>query len=163
MAYAQLTPSQANYLRLARNMSDEDRSAIRAELFRSVKATFGIPDDHKLKVEVDDASHHAFLTLIRKKTDQPYVLGADGKWVNAASAQGSVSQPQPPVVRWFMLDSSDADSLLDTARDYVPDDQAWEDGFRYAPSTATYVEGTQNKLCVDSDGAVWIGLEEADL
>lgn len=163
MAFAKLTQAQANYLTLARNMSNEDRSAIRAELFRSVKTAFGIPDDHKLKVEIDDATLPTFLTLIRKKTNQPYVLGADGKWVDNTAAQGTVTQPQPPAVRWFKLDNYDAGSLLDTARDCVSNDQVWEDGVQHAPSTATYVCGTFSKLCVDEDGVVWVACEEADL
>ena len=159
MAYAQLTPSQANYLRLARTMSDEDRSAIRAELFRSVKLAFGIPEDHKLRVEIDDAAHPQYLVLIRKKTDQPYVLGANGKWVGASAPQGTVSRP--PVVRWFQVDSADVDDLMDAARQSLTND--WYEGSMDKPDDLTTVYGSNGRLGVDTDGTVWIGLEEAEL
>lgn len=160
MAKAQLTQAQANYLKLARNMSDEDRSAIRAELFRSVKQTFGIPESHKLKVEIDDANHPHYLTLFRKKTDESYALGADGKWVGASTPQGTVSTPAP-VVRWFQVDSADVDDLMDAARQSLTDD--WYYGQLDTPDDMRAVYGSAGRLGVDSDGTVWIGLEEADL
>ena len=162
MAYAQLTPSQANYLKLARALSDADRIAVKAELFRTVKASFGIPDDHKLKVEIDDAAHPNYLVLIRKKNDEPYALRvSDGKWVGAGAPQGTVSNPPAPVVRWFAVDNAEVyEATLSLLRNEEPD---WEDGDLTAPDDLKYVPGTNGRLAFDEYGNVWAAAEEADL
>lgn len=133
MAQAKLTLQQGAFLVRLRSLGNDDanRNAMKRDLFAMVKQQFGIPDDHKLKVEVDTASDPAFLTLIRKKDGTAYELGPDGKWNgNAALAPApqsteyivyvgfrkSASTPQE-AVDWVLedLDINDVDVVMTPA------------------------------------------------
>lgn len=101
MAFAKLTPAQITTMRSLRSIDEDLAKTMRAALFAGVKAEFGIPDEHKLKVEIDDTNSPDFGVLIRKKTGEVYTLGFTGKWVGAAidqdddPAAGSDTQPIP--------------------------------------------------------------------
>lgn len=89
MALAKLSLAQAALLVHLRNYSgsDQTRKDMKADLFKLVKDSFGIPHEHKLSVEIDNASSPDFLVLKRKKNGMPYDLGADGRWVDAPGSQ----------------------------------------------------------------------------
>ena len=157
MANAKLTQAQANYLKLARDLPEDERSSLRATLFSAVKQTFGIPAAHKLRVEIDDVTHPHYLTLFRKKDSTSYALDDNGKWVGALGA--AAPAPQEPVRKWFPISGM---MLADAAYDAAIDNFYWDDdaGVTARPDMTTM---HSHNVGVDADGTVWIALEEADL
>jgi hypothetical protein len=101
----------------ARSLSDDVRKAVVKQVFDKVKSEFGIPDEHKLKVEIDAASDPMFLTLVRKKNGATYPLRSDGMWVDAPV-------PKPVDTRkWFKVDSIKF-TVMKHMRDIaLPDDE----------------------------------------
>lgn len=135
MANAQLNLHQAAFLVRLRQFPDETaRKAMKADLFRLVKDTFGIPQDHKLKVEVDAASSPDFLVLYRKTDGQPYQLHADGKWIGAERSTAAVPAPvdtrkwyrTPGILRDFVADSMQDTYYADDPMLLVEDDKLSE-------------------------------------
>lgn len=120
MALAKLSLAQAALLVHLRNYSgsDQTRKDMKADLFKLVKDSFGIPHDHKLSVEIDNASAPDFLVLKRKKNGMPYDLGADGRWVEASQP----TAPAVPVQRNFTVSFAKVVSATDAnqaARDFI--------------------------------------------
>lgn len=117
--YAKLNDAQINLLKLLRDQPDEMRKQIKADLFKQVKNMHGIPDDHKLKVEIDNQWSPDYAVLIRKKDGAKYQLTDTGRWVGA-----SVLAPAAPVDprRWVFVTDSPAAVLRDWARDNCTED-----------------------------------------
>jgi len=76
-----------------RALSDDTAKPMRKQLFAALKAKFGIPSSHSLKVELDDTASDAYAVLQRKKTGAAYDLHADGKWVDWADRPAPVAVP----------------------------------------------------------------------
>lgn len=93
MAYATLSQAQARLLTQVRTLSPEARSEIRKDIFAIAKERFGIPTEHRLRVEVDDTASPDYLVLIRKATTQAYPLDATGRWVDAAPLPTQTDTP----------------------------------------------------------------------
>lgn len=125
--FAKLTSTQANFLKLIRTSSDSDRKELKRELFSVVKAKFGIPDEHKLKVEIDDVDSPRYLVLVRKSDDSAYVLGSDDRWAGALSDMPAITE-----FRWFPVD---AETLAHAAAGLV-EDVSWDDGISSPPEGA---------------------------
>ena len=126
MALAKLSIAQAALLVHLRNYSgsDQTRKDMKADMFKLVKDSFGIPHDHKLSVEIDNASSPDFLVLKRKKNGMPYDLGADGRWVEASQP---VAPAAPAPKRWFKF--TDLDVLFDEVMERLLNNStAWDDG-----------------------------------
>ena len=84
MAKATLSNQIINIFHGIRALPDADAKAMRKQLFSTLKAKFGIPEDHALKVELDDTASADYAVLLRKKGNAPYELHLDGKWVDWA-------------------------------------------------------------------------------
>lgn len=155
--FAQLTQAQANYLKAIRNMADNDRKSLKADLFTIVKDKFGIPSEHKLKVEVDNVSSPDYLVLIRKSDSSRYELGLDGRWDGAVYVP-----PSAPAVRYFHVPVG---AVSDSLADYVEgSDTTWDDGVDL--SDIDGVVGTQPDLfggrsyVVTSDAQLYVAMTE---
>lgn len=83
---ATLTTAEITLLKLLRDQDEQARKTIKANLFAKVKARFGIPQEHKLKVEIDNISDPMLGVLLRKKDGTVYDLDIFGQWVGAAPA-----------------------------------------------------------------------------
>lgn len=84
MTKATLPTNIINVFMGLRNLSEDTAKPMRKQLFAAIKAKFGIPASHALKVELDDTSSDAYAVLLRKKNSEAYELHADGKWVGWA-------------------------------------------------------------------------------
>lgn len=84
MTKATLPTNIINVFMGLRNLSEDTAKPMRKQLFAAIKAKFGIPTSHALKVELDDTSSDAYAVLLRKKNSEAYELHADGKWVGWA-------------------------------------------------------------------------------
>lgn len=156
--FAQLTQAQANYLKTIRTMSDDDRKALKKDLFTIVKDKFGIPSEHKLKVEVDNASSPDYLVLIRKSDSSRYELDLAGRWDGAVYVP-----PAAPAVRYFPVHNSlVGDALADLV---VDSDLEWDDGVDFTDIEG--VVGTQPDLfgdhsyVVTSDARLYVAMTES--
>ena len=107
MAKATLSNAQKNTMIAARSLDQATRKQILAAMFTGIKAQFGIPDSHRLTVEIDDASSPLYMVLVRKKAPNGegstngagYVLNYRSKW------QGFFDAPvvAAPVRKWVKL------------------------------------------------------------
>ncbi len=89
MAVAKLSHSAAASLSFVKKLqSDETHKMVRKEVFSAVKAQFGIPDKHRIKVELDQTEPD-YLVIKRKSDGAAYELDTHGKWVEATPAQGA--------------------------------------------------------------------------
>lgn len=117
MAYAKISVAAATTINLARShANDNDRKAVKKELFAAIKDAFGIPQGVKVKAETSDTASPDYLVLKRQDNGQPFELDADGKWTGADPAP---QRPNP--TRWFFVDD-------DQIKDLVLDTQSWDDG-----------------------------------
>jgi hypothetical protein len=124
--YATLNAAQINLLKLLRTQDESTRKQIKADLFAQVKNKFGIPDDHKLKVEIDATSDSRFAVLVRKTNDSAYRLAVDGKWVDADRPTVAGSPPADPR-RWIKAVDDAQDFLEDEAERRCTDDDIVDD------------------------------------
>lgn len=120
MALAKLSLAQAALLVHLRNYSgsDQTRKDMKADLFKLVKDSFGIPHEHKLSVEIDNASAPDFLVLKRKKNGTVYQLDAGGRWVDAPQPAAQVA----PATHTYTVSFSKTVIATDAnqaARDFV--------------------------------------------
>lgn len=84
MATAKLSQSAAASLAFVKRLQNpETHSLVRREVFAQAKMNFGIPAEHKVRVELDPGQP-GYLELVRKKDGSRYELGADNKWVGLA-------------------------------------------------------------------------------
>jgi hypothetical protein len=83
MANAKLSLAQASFLKALRAVPADIAKPAKADLFTLVKSTFGIPADHKVKVEIDDISSPNYLVILRKKDNQPYPVAGSAPVVAA--------------------------------------------------------------------------------
>lgn len=157
MAYAKLSPAIASAINLARqHAGDDDRRAVKREMFAAAKAQFGIPDDVKLKCETSNTASPDYLVLKASATGQPFTLGNDGRWVDAPPPQVQV---QPRVTRWFKVDRDD---LIEAAKDVVTGDGAdWDDDSHNSmAATAEYMVPGLKK---GADGTFYVEMTEDEL
>jgi len=154
--FAKLTQAQATFLKTIRAMSDDDRRSLKRDIFAVVKDKFGIPAEHKVKVEVDNPYSPHYLTVIRKVDGAAYQLNSDGRW------DGAVCAPTP-AVRFFPVQSSSvADALADLVHDT---DLDWDDGLNLDDIDG--VVGTQPDLfgghsyVVTSDARLYVARTES--
>lgn len=157
MAYAKLSPAIASAINLARqHAGDDDRKAVKREMFAASKAQFGIPDDIKLKCETSNTASPDYLVLKDSRTGQPFTLGNDGLWVDAPH---QVAQVQPRVTRWFKVDHDD---LIDAAKDVVVNVNCddWDDSHNSMAATADEVTPGLKK---GNDGTFYVEMTEDEL
>ena len=157
MAYAKLSPALASAINLARqHAGDDDRKAVKREMFAAAKAQFGIPADVKLKCETSNTASPDYLVLKASATGQPFTLAHDGLWVDAPR---QVAQAQPRPTRWFKVDRVD---LIEAAKDVVLGDGADWDDDSYSSVAATADEVTPG-LRKSSDGTFYVEMTEDEL
>lgn len=153
MAYAKLSPAIASAINLARqHAGDDDRKAVKKEMFAAAKAQFGIPDDIKVKCETSDTASAVYLVLKDSRTGQPFTLGNDGRWVDALPQQVQV---QPRVTRWFKITKAD---LIEAAKDAVV-----ADGTDWDENVTPYGDAHFDGLRADYDGNVYVEMTEDEL
>lgn len=146
MAYAKLNLATAAAINLARaHAGDDDRRAIKKELFGLAKAQFGIPDSIKVRAETANAAAPDYLVLKDSKTGQPFELAEDGLWVGADRPVDTTPAPK----RWFFISKDD---LLDAIKDHVAGEgRDWsDDGYADAGIMADAVHITDD-LVKDGD------------
>ena len=156
--FAKLTQAQAAFLISLRDQPDDVRKPVKKELFAVVKATHGIPPEHKLKVEIDRPYDADYLVLKNKDSGHSYPLDpATGKW---SGASVTTSTYQPPRSRWFPVATG---SVYEQLREQVlfADEDSWDDGRTDAPD-GTPLASAPNDLIVGSDGLIYIALTEGD-
>lgn len=112
---ATLTTAEITLLKLLRDQDEQARKTIKANLFAKVKARFGIPQEHKLKVEIDNISDPMLGVLIRKNNGTAYDLDGSGQWVGAAPAA------QVPAMGWVKVHGLHT-TLVDEAFDVASAD-----------------------------------------
>lgn len=156
MTHATMSAGQMSVLRAIRALPDADRSVVRAQVFSATKAAFGIPQEHKLKVEIDDRNSPNYGVLTRKKGDAAYELDSTGQWQGAVTHRRAYDAPAP--TRWFALDLHEAVSDSVNHND-------WDDGeeltaAQFADAVPFTAEGY---TLIQLDGTVFVKLEEADL
>lgn len=155
--FAKLSPALAAAINLARqHAGDDDRKAVKKEMFAAAKAQFGIPADVKVKCETSNTASPDYLVLKRSADGQPFTLTDDGLWVGAPAPQ---VQAQPRVTRWFKLDASE---LIDIAKDVVNGNGADWDDDSYNSMAATADEVTPG-LKKGSDGTFYVEMTEDEL
>lgn len=157
MAYAKLSPAIASAINLARqHAGDDDRKAVKREMFAAAKAQFGIPDDVKVKCETSNTASADYLVLKRSADSQPFTLADDGLWVGAPR---QVAQVQPRVTRWFKVDRDD---LIEAAKDAANGDGAdWDDDSHN--SMAATADDVVPGLKKGSDGTFYVEMTEDEL
>lgn len=155
--FAKLSPALAAAINLARqHAGDDDRKAVKREMFAAAKAQFGIPADVKVKCETANTASPDYLVLKRSADGQPFTLTDDGLWVGAPAPQ---VQAQPRVTRWFKVDRDD---LIDIAKDVVNGHGADWDDDSYNSMAATADEVTPG-LRKSSDGTFYVEMTEDEL
>lgn len=155
--FAKLSPALAAAINLARqHAGDDDRRAVKKEMFAAAKAQFGIPADVKVKCETANTVSPDYLVLKRSADGQPFMLDDVGLWVDAPRQQAQV-QPRP--TRWFKLDASE---LIDIAKDVVNSDGADWDDDSYNSMAATADDVTPG-LKKGSDGTFYVEMTEDEL
>lgn len=112
---ATLTTAEITLLKLLRDQDEQARKTIKTNLFAKVKARFGIPQEHKLKVEIDNSTDPMLGVLIRKKDGTVYDLDGSGLWVGAAPAA------QVPAMGWVKVHGLHT-TLVDEAFDVASAD-----------------------------------------
>ncbi len=141
--YAKLTEQQINLLKIGRELEAAQRSRIRKEIFAAAKATFGIPAEHRLKVEIDNVSSPDYAVIFRKKDGSRYpisVMSAVG-----LTPTPTPVPPPPPEKRWFKID-------IDGYVDGMVDELDWDDGVTDFPEmdiqliTSTTESGVRTTL-----------------
>ena len=157
MAYAKLSPAIASAINLARqHAGDDDRKAVKKEMFAAAKAQFGIPADVKVKCETANTVSPDYLVLKRSADGQPFTLDDDGLWVGAPR-QVAAAPVRP--TRWFKVDRDD---LIEVAKDVINSDGAdWDDDC-YNSMAATADEVTPG-LRKSSDGTFYVEMTEDEL
>lgn len=153
MAYAKLSPAIASAINLARqHAGDDDRKAVKKEMFAAAKAQFGIPADVKVKCETANTASADYLVLKRSADSQPFTLADDGLWVGAPR---QVAQVQPRPTRWFKITKAD---LIEAAKDVVLGDGTdWDD------NVTPYGDAHFDGLRADYDGNVYVEMTEDEL
>jgi len=118
--FATLSSSQMAALRGLRHFdAAEVASTIRASLFAGIKTQFGIPQEHKVKVEVDNVAHPAYGVIVRKKTGMAYSVNE-----GTGKIQDTTYTPAPVETRWFSIDLDDTTSrLIDRTNSF--EDEGW--------------------------------------
>lgn len=127
MAKAALTPNEVLLLITARTADEALRAAVRKQVFATAKARHGIPDAHKLRVEIDDTRSPMYGVLVRKKDGTTYDVGT------------TMTKP-----RWFK-------AAVDV--NVVDYDYDWADGVETLPSphvSATDGDGNTVAVCGDT-------------
>lgn len=160
MAYAKLSPAIASAINLARqHAGDDDRKAVKREMFAAVKAQFGIPADVKVKCETSNTASPDYLVLKRSADGQPFTLGDDGLWVGAQAPQVQV---QPRVTRWFKVDHDD---LIDAAKDVVVNVNCddWDDSYSRMADAADAADEVTPGLRKSNDGTFYVEMTEDEL
>lgn len=113
--FATITAHRINALKTLRSLDSETASTLRAAMFSSIKSGFGIPSDHKIKVEIDDTTSPRYATLVRKSTDTAYTLLDNGQ-VDLTTPAAPV--PPPVQYRWFVVDASDIKAFIVDSREF---------------------------------------------
>lgn len=143
---ATLSITQMQALRALRSLPADVASTVRASLFASFKAGFGIPAEHKLKVEIDDFRADNYGVLLRKKTGDAYPLGVNDTWVGDVQ----VAAP-PPAKAWFRVD-------MDSAVDAIVGDLDFDDGDPTLDDPTVF--NADGYDMATSDGTLYVRLSE---
>ena len=151
MAKALFTTAQMATMRSLRNLDEDIAGCLRSELFSGIKAGFGIPDDHKIKVELDDTMSSVYSVILRKKTGDAYTLTDDGVWDRGAGG----ATPTGP--RWFKVPRA-------LVSDGVIDAYPFSAGLVGTPEGVTlpaHGDDTDLPMLVASNGELYIRLSKA--
>lgn len=152
--FATIPPSRVQALKALRHLDQETASELRSAMFASTKQSFGIPAEHKIKVELDDLASPRFAVLIRKSTDTPYIIDPLTGQVPSPSAP-QAAQTRQPRYRWFAAD-------IGVVKGAVTDSQDFDDGCVTTPNGAPFDSGP-GSWCVDSaDNTIYVCLSEDD-
>lgn len=150
--YAKLNASQINLLKIGRDLDAAHRSRIRSEIFAAAKAAFGIPAEHRLKVEIDNVQADDYGVLRRKKNGQPYEVPSATVPLTAPTPV----TPPPPPKRWFKID---VDGVVEG---YI-DSFDWDDGRSdMGDESFTIAQVGDYSVCMTSD-ALYVQLTEDQL
>ena len=142
MAYAKLSASQINSLRSLRTLPDTLAKPLRATIFGAVKAAYDIPQEHKLKVEIDDTHASNYGVLVRKKDGALYPLDNDGRWPGCPVVG---TPPAPPVeYRWFRVPFVELHTTADECYD-------WRDGHVQCPTPVL----PEHSVAISATGELW--------
>jgi hypothetical protein len=147
MAHAKLSHSAAASLAFVKKLqNDETHAMVRKEVFAQAKAAFGIPDKHKVKVELDPANPN-YLDIRRKTDNSLYELNSNGKWTGAeaepapaetkAVLKMTADQVKEAAVEAF--DMGDAVKVPLTSMAGTSEDVITKDGFLYVRVDASDV------------------------
>ena len=151
--FAMLTPSRLNALKSLRRLDPETASELRAALFASIKTQFGIPTEHRIKVELDDTTSPRYAIIVRKTTGTLYTLDPiTGKWLDPEAAPPT---PVAPRKRWFAVDIS-------AVRDLILDTMDFDDGHLAPPPGAPSDSGPGSWFADVADNAIYVCLSEDD-
>jgi hypothetical protein len=117
MAFAKISTPHRDLLIMLRTVQDQSaRKRILKNVFGEIKRNLGIPEKHRLKVELDNASSPDYLVLIRKKGGEKYKLGVCGRWVDAPPVAVPRALVSIPVAKLIAL-AKDAQNNGDTFTD----------------------------------------------
>jgi len=150
---ATLTTQDIATLKSIRTLPQELATNLRAAMFSSFKHSFSIPQDHKVKVEVDDVGTPQYGVIVRKKNGKAYPLNPAGKWVDPDAAP-VVATPREPAKRWFVVNKDDA-------LNEIIGDNDFNGGLGKDDLPYDVVISESGDVAVDSDGDVWLLIPES--
>jgi hypothetical protein len=158
MPHAKLSTQAIGLMLAVRSMEDTAPIAVkemRKQLFASAKASFGIPDSHAVKVDIDTPGA-MYGVLVRKKGNDAYLLDpTDGRWIGAARAPVA---PPPEAARWFAVD-------VDDLVNQIADNCDFEDGSVTTPDRApvdTRFSAVGKEFILDTDGDLFVQLSRSE-
>lgn len=100
MAQIKITASAAATLRALRNLSTDnpDRKAAKKDIFNTLRNQFRIPQNIKLKVEIDDTAAADFL-VVKDKTTGRELVATDGVYSGLATPVPTVTASVTPATQ----------------------------------------------------------------
>ena len=152
--FATIPPSRIQALKALRHLDQETASELRRAMFASIKESFGIPAEHKVKVELDDLASPRYAVVIRKQTDQPYTI--DPLTGRVPSTDAPQAPPRAPRYRWFAADISVVEAVITGTQDFVAD------GFSAIPPGAPSDAGPGSWCANVADNTIYMCLSEDD-
>lgn len=153
MPFATLSAIAIRTLVSARAFDAAVQSVVRKNIFTAAKAQFRIPDEHRLRAEIDNTNNPAYGVLIRKKTGQAYPLNSEGIYVpNDATAVATPAAP-PPRIRWYEME-------LFNNVDEIVSNQRIEDGIDLVP-TAVFTDTDGHQIALH-EGKMLMAISERE-
>lgn len=156
--FATLPSAFASSIKIAKQYAtDDERKALKKDLFAQAKEAYGIPSSIKLKVNIEDTDDSEYLVLKDAATGEKFELTAAKKWVRALATPAPVQVPK----RWFET-GIDAATLIDEATMNI-DTANWDDGFDDKPGGVCITDEDGREVVISGDGTVFVLVSEDDL